>query len=77
MLAMPASAAPASFADVFEDPALIVACILLMVVAVAWVIVSRMIVHNLRKAARRRQRTRDITRSPRDIWADPPPKRRR
>ena len=39
-----------------SDPALTVACVLLILVSVAWVVVARMIWINLRRAARRAER---------------------
>jgi hypothetical protein len=38
-----------------RDPSLTVACVLLIVVSVAWVVVSRLIYANLRRAAWREQ----------------------
>jgi cell division protein FtsX len=42
--------------DFVSDPALTVACVLLIVVSVAWVVVARMIWLNLKRAARKAQR---------------------
>jgi hypothetical protein len=39
-----------------SDPALTVACVLLILVSVAWVVVARMIWINLRRAARKAER---------------------
>lgn len=41
-----------------RDPALTVACVLLIVVSLAWVVVSRLISANLRRAAWKRQTRR-------------------
>jgi hypothetical protein len=39
-----------------RDPALTVACVLLIVVSIAWIVVARMIWINLRRAAARAER---------------------
>ena len=71
---MPLAASAEQIGELFKDPALTVACVLLMVVSIGWVVVSRMIVHRLKKAAQRGQRIaqRDVVANPRDIWALPP-----
>jgi hypothetical protein len=38
-----------SFGEFTREPILTVACVLLIVVSVAWIIVSRMIVHQLKR----------------------------
>ena len=60
--------------EFMSDPTLTVACVLLVVVSFGWVIVSRLIVRNLRKAALRGVRSRrvDAMRPNRDIWTMPP-----
>lgn len=60
--------------ELLNDPALTVACVLLIVVSVGWVVVSRLIIRRLKKAARRGQRIArvDVVQSPRDIWSYPP-----
>lgn len=60
--------------ELFKDPALTVACVLLIVVSVGWIVISRMIVRRMKKAARRGHRIaqRDIVQPPRDIWSYPP-----
>lgn len=54
-----------------RDPILTVACVLLVVVSIAWIVVSRMIVRNLKRAAAdsapRKQR-----RSARRVFDAPP-----
>ena len=53
-----------------RDPVLSVACILLIVVSVAWIVVARAISHNLRRDD---QRVQDPgSRSARDVWKEPP-----
>lgn len=60
--------------ELFRDPALTVACVLLMVVSIGWVIVTRLIVRQMKKAARlgRAVPRIDVVRPPRDIWSYPP-----
>lgn len=60
--------------EFLSDPILTVACVMLIVVSIGWVLISRLIVRNLRKAALRGRRSRriDAVRSERDIWSIPP-----
>lgn len=60
--------------ELFKDPALTVACVLLIVVSIGWVIITRLIVHRFKKAAQRGRRIAriDLVQSPRDIWTSPP-----
>lgn len=60
--------------EFLSDPILTVACVMLIVVSVGWVVISRLIVRNLRRAALKRRRSRrvDAIRSERDIWSMPP-----
>ena len=60
--------------EFLSDPILTVACVMLIVVSIGWVLISRLIVRNLRKAALRGRRSRrvDAVRSERDIWSMPP-----
>lgn len=60
--------------EFLSDPILTVACVMLIVVSVGWVVISRLIVRNLRRAALKRRRSRrvDAVRSERDIWSMPP-----
>lgn len=60
--------------ELFKDPALTVACVLLIVVSIGWVVISRLIVRRMKKAALHGQRiaNRDLVQAPRDIWALPP-----
>lgn len=60
--------------EFMSDPTLTVACVLLVVVSAGWVIISRLIARNLRKAAIRGVRNRqvDSMRPARDIWSVPP-----
>ena len=60
--------------ELFEEPALTVACVLLIVVSVGWIVVARLIVRQIRKAAlRARAAPLDVVRPPKDIWSYPPP----
>lgn len=60
--------------EFLSDPILTVACVMLIVVSIGWMLISRLIVRNLRKAALRGRRSRrvDAIRSERDIWSMPP-----
>lgn len=60
--------------EFLSDPILTVACVMLIVVSLGWVLISRLIVRNLRKAALRGRRSRriDAMRPERDIWSLPP-----
>lgn len=60
--------------EFMRDPTLTVACVLLMVVSVGWVIVTRLIIHKMKRAAQRgvRSAATDVVRPPRDIWSIPP-----
>ena len=56
-----------------QDPLLAVACVLLIAVSIAWIIVMRLIVHNYRRAVLRGIQTRTgPVQAPRDIWSIPP-----
>lgn len=70
----PLAASAERIGELFRDPALTVACVLLIVVSVGWVVISRMIVHRLRKAAQKGQRIAriDVVKNPSDIWSYPP-----
>jgi cell division protein FtsX len=70
----PLAATARDIGELFRDPALTVACVLLIVVSVGWVIITRLIVRNIKKAARRgRNAPRiDAVRPPRDVWSYPP-----
>ena len=61
--------------EFFRDPWLTVACVLLVVVSVGWVVLTRLIVHRLKRAARKGARSAaiDSVRPARDIWSMPPP----
>ncbi|MDQ3964101.1 MAG: hypothetical protein M3277_09370 [Actinomycetota bacterium] len=60
--------------ELFRDPVLTVACVLLMVVSIGWIVVTRVIVRLLRRAALRGRAVPriDVVRPPRDIWSYPP-----
>ena len=61
--------------ELFADPALTVACVSLIVVSIGWVVVTRMILRRLKRAARRGHRIAriDTVQSPKDVWSYPPP----
>jgi hypothetical protein len=60
--------------EFFRDPWLTVACVLLVVVSLGWVVLTRLIVHQLKKASREGGRSVAIenVRPARDIWSMPP-----
>lgn len=60
--------------EFMRDPSLTVACVLLVVVSVGWVVVTRLIVHKMKRAARRgvRSAATDAVRPAKDIWSLPP-----
>ena len=64
------------FGEFARDPVLTVACVLLIVVSAGWVVITRLISRNLRRALLRRQqaerRVRGPVRTSRDIWSEPP-----
>ena len=64
--------------ELFREPVLTVACVLLIVVSVAWMVVTRVIVRRMKKALRRgiRPARIDMVRAPRDVWSYPPPRRK-
>jgi hypothetical protein len=70
----PLAASARQIGELFKDPALTVACVLLIVVSIGWVVVSRLILHKLKRAAQRGQHIarRELVQKPRDIWAFPP-----
>ena len=60
--------------ELFKEPALTVACVLLIVASVGWIVVSRLIVRQVTRAAMRtRAVPLDLVRPPKDIWSLPPP----
>ena len=71
----PPLAAEPSLAEFFRDPILTVACVLLVVVSLGWIVVTRLILRHFKKAARRgvKGRVADAATTPRDIWNVPPP----
>ncbi len=60
--------------ELIRDPVLTVACVLLMVVSIGWIVVTRQIVRVMKRAARRGRAVPriDVVRPPRDIWSYPP-----
>lgn len=73
-MTIPMAATARDIGELFADPALTVACVLLIVVSVGWVVVTRIHVRRLKKAARRGVRVAriDVVREPKDIWSYPP-----
>ena len=63
-----------SFGEFAREPILTVACVLLIVVSCAWIIVSRMIVRHLKRydaAAGQAKQRRRPTRT-KKVWDEPP-----
>jgi cell division protein FtsX len=58
--------------ELAKDPLLTVASVLLMVVAIGWIVVSRLVSRNLRKTAARSERKKGAVRPAKDIWTEPP-----
>ncbi len=61
--------------EFMRDPTLTVACVLLVVVSVGWVVVTRLIVRRMKRAAIRSAQSRaiaDSIRPAKDIWSIPP-----
>ncbi len=67
-------AAEPSLAEFLRDPLVTVACVLLIVVSVGWIVITRMIVRRIKRLARRRagEPAVDLIKPPRDIWSIPP-----
>jgi hypothetical protein len=65
MVALDALAQTRPLDEFVRDPALTVACVLLIVVSIAWVVVARMIWVNLRRAAANAERMARPVRRPR------------
>ena len=62
-------------AEFLRDPVLTVACVLLIVVSIGWIIVTRLIVRSYRKALLGISKPSpqvEAIRPPRDIWSIPP-----
>jgi hypothetical protein len=61
--------------EFFNDPILTVACVLLIVVSIGWILVSRLVARNMRRARLRRLNPAKPGeyQPPRDVWAEPPP----
>ena len=60
--------------EFLADPVLSIAAVMLIVVSIGWVVISRLIVRNLRKAAMQGRRNARIesARPTKDIWTMPP-----
>jgi hypothetical protein len=57
--------------EFLTDPTLTIACVLLIVVSIGWVVVWRLIIRAMKKAASRGVSS-EAPQNPRDIWAFPP-----
>jgi hypothetical protein len=60
------------FAELGRDPLLSLACIALIVVAVAWVLLARAIGRNIDRKESEQAKKVGVYHPPRDIWRDPP-----
>ncbi|HEV2756428.1 MAG TPA: hypothetical protein VG318_11710 [Actinomycetota bacterium] len=58
--------------ELAQDPLLTVASVLLIVVAVGWIVVSRLVSRNLRKRAAAGAKKKGTVRPAKDIWTEPP-----
>ena len=73
MIAVPPQAQVEPFEEFVRDPVLTVACMLLIVVSIAWVVVVRKISRNLREADRfRATKKTSRPKESRDVWKKPP-----
>ena len=70
LLAKPAKLDPLE--EFLSDPVLTVACILLIVVSIGWLVITRLIVRNRRRAALRGLIKVKSRRPERDMWQVPP-----
>ena len=61
--------------ELFADPLLTIACVFHIVVSVGWLVIMRLSVRAMKKAASEGRRVPriDVVAPPRDIWAYPPP----
>jgi hypothetical protein len=73
MVSFPPVAQVEPFEEFVRDPVLTVACMLLIVVSIAWVVVVRRIARNLREADRHRAKTKaGKKQESRNVWKEPP-----
>ncbi len=70
-MTLPLAAAERPLREFLTDPSLTIACVLLVVVSVGWIVVWRLIVREMRRAVARGRRA-DAVKATRDIWAYPP-----
>lgn len=55
-----------------DDPLLTIACLALIGVCLAWIIMTRLISRNVKRAAQRGDVRVDQVKPPKDIWGAPP-----
>ena len=72
MLALDLAQGRDSLDEFLSDPILTMACVLLIVVSIGYIIVTRLIVRRYKKAALRDRRRAEQLRGERDIWSYPP-----
>jgi cell division protein FtsX len=58
--------------ELAQDPLLTVAAVILIVVAIGWIVVSRVVSRNLRRTAAQAAKKKGTPRPAKDIWSDPP-----
>ena len=58
--------------ELARDPLLTVASVMLIVVAVGWIVVSRLVSRNLKRTAARAAKKKGYVRPAKDIWTEPP-----
>ena len=75
---LPLFAQQRSLAELTEEPILLVAAALLIVVSLGWIVMARVITREMRRQAMRRMRARAPGKKPpkppadRDYWSSPP-----
>jgi hypothetical protein len=73
MVSIPPLAQVEPFEEFVRDPVLTVACMLLIVVSIAWVVVARKISRNLREADRYRTKAKaGKQQESKNVWKKPP-----
>jgi hypothetical protein len=60
-----------SFGEFAREPILTVACVLLIVVSISWIVVSRMIVRQLKRYEAARPKKRGGTDRSKRVWDEP------
>ncbi len=58
--------------EFLDDPLLTIACLALIGVCLMWIVISRLISRNVRRAAQRGDLRLGEVKPPKDIWSEPP-----